>query len=233
MLARDIMTKSVVTISPAASLVDAGRLMLDQRISGIPVVNAEGALEGVLSEGDLLRRCEMGTEKSRTKWQAFLCGPSRAAKDYVRSHGRRVDELMTRDVVTVGEDTPLDDVVQLMETRRVRRVPVVKDNKVVGIITRADLLRTLVRELGMHVQPAPGDAALRDQILAEIRSHDWGARNDVTVLVTDGVVYLEGIYFDEREHTAIVVAAENAAGTREVKDHLAYFDVNAGMAIGM
>ena len=133
MEARQVMTSPILTISPGASLRQAIEMMLERRVSGLPVVNEIGQLVGMISEGDLLHRSELGTEKHRSKWLDFLVGPGRSASDYVQSHSRRVADVMTTDIVTVRETTPLEDVVRLMEKRRIKRVPVVRDG---GILAR-------------------------------------------------------------------------------------------------
>src|SRR5712691_4551257 len=141
------MTRDVVTVRGNASIAAAIRLMLDNRVSGLPVFGDDDKVVGILTEGDLLRRSETGTERHRPRWLEFLMGPGRIAGDYVRTHGRKVEEIMTRDLVSVTGDTPLDDVVQLMEHRRIKRVVVLEDDVLVGIVSRADLLRALERAL--------------------------------------------------------------------------------------
>jgi CBS-domain-containing membrane protein len=232
MKAVDIMTRAVVTVAPNASIVDAMRLMLGQRISGLPVTDASGQLVGLLTEGDLLRRAETGTEKSRPRWLQFLRGPARQAQDYVQTHGRKVEEIMTRDVLTVTEGAPLEEAVELMEKRHVKRLPVIADGRLVGVVSRADLLRALVQELGKITPATPSDAALREQVVIELRGQAWSGRSHVTVVATEGIVYLEGSVFDERERNAIRVVAENVTGVKEVRDHLDYFDPHVGLMYG-
>jgi len=137
------MTRHVVTIAPNASILEALRLMLEHKISGLPVVNGEGNLAGIVTEGDFLRRAETGTERKRSRWFEFLVGPGALAADYVRSHARRVDEVMTTDIHTITEDAPLDDVVALMEKHRIKRLPVMRGGELVGILSRANLLHAL------------------------------------------------------------------------------------------
>ncbi len=232
MFASDVMTKTVITIRPNTSVLDAIRLMLGQRISGLPVVNAAGELVGMLTEGDLLRRVETGTERTRPRWLDFLRDPGSKAADYVRSHGRKVDELMTGDVASVREDTPLEEVVALMESRRVKRVAVVRDNRLIGIVSRADLLRALVETVATP-PAATTDDAIRDQIIAELQRQSWGGRGQITVVVTEGVAYLEGIVYDLRERDAIRVAAENVPGVVSVRDNLDFFEANLALSYGV
>ncbi len=229
MKASDIMTRAVVTVPANASIVDALRLMLGQRVSGLPVVDDSGELVGILTEGDLLRRAETGTEKNRPRWLQFLRGAPRQAQDYVRTHGRKVEEIMTREALSVAETASLDEVVELMEAKHVKRLLVMKDDRLVGVVSRADLLRVLVQELEKTSPATTSDPALRDQVIAELRRQTWSVRSRVTVLVTDAVVYLEGIVYDKRERDAIQVVAENVPGVKEVRDHLEYFDPAAGL----
>src|SRR4051812_37962569 len=139
MKASDVMTRRVISVTPDRTVSQLAQLMQEHRISGMPVINAGGALVGMVSEGDCLRRIETGTEKKRSGWRAFLASPETLANEYVRSHGRKVSEIMTHDPITVGEDTDLEEVIHLMETRQIKRVPVVKGGAVVGIISRANL----------------------------------------------------------------------------------------------
>lgn len=230
MKAAEVMTRAVVTVPPTASLADAIRLMLEQRVSGLPVVDDGGYLLGLLTDGDLLRRVETGTERRRSAWLDLLFGPAQSAEDYVRSHGRRVEELVTREVSTVSEDTRLEDILELMEKRRIRRVPVVRDGRLVGMVSRPDLLQLLAKALEPKEHKAPSDAALRKAILAELRRYSWGRTAALSVIVADGIAYLKVIVSDDRERDAVRVAAENVGGVRGVRDHLEYWDPNTVMA---
>jgi len=233
MNAADIMTRSVITISPEATLADAVRLMLDQRISGLPVIDSAGRLVGMLTEGDLLRRVEIGTERRRSRWLEFLRGPGQEAEDYVHTHGRKVHELMTSGAASVGENTSLADVVATMESKRVRRVPVESQGRFVGLISRSDLLRVLATKLAENAPAPAGDDAIREQVIAALNEQKYGGQARVSVVVTDGVVYLKGFVYDPRERDAIRVAAENVPGVREVRDQIEYFDGSMGMAVGL
>ncbi len=225
----DVMTRSVVTVQPNTAILDAIRLMLSQRISGLPVVDAAGVLVGMVTEGDLLRRVETGTEIRRPGWLDFLRGPALQADDFVRTHGRRVEAVMTRDVRGVQEDTPLDEVVELMERRHFKRLPVVRDGKVVGVVSRSDLLRVLADRLSKVPAATAGDAELRASIEAELRRHNWAAGGQVTIVVTDGVVFLEGIVFDEQEAKAIEVVAETIPGVTAVHNHIDFLPETAAL----
>jgi CBS-domain-containing membrane protein len=229
MQAADVMTRAVITIQPNSSVISAIRLMLSQRISGLPVVTAGGKLVGMLTEGDLLRRAELGTGRTRPQWLDFIRGPGERAAEYVREHGRTVEEIMTADVVTVGEATPLDDVVTLMEKKHIKRVPVVTDEHLIGVVSRADLLNALNKALSQELIAPSSDEALQARVLGELNKQKWVARGQVTVTVADRVAALDGIIYDVRERDALRVAVENTPGVKSVQDHLHYIDPQEGL----
>ena len=231
MKAEDVMTRDVISIDPDSTVLQAARLMLQHHISGLPVIDKDGKLVGVLSEGDFLRRRETKTERRRSRWLEFLMGPGRIASEYSHSHGSKVSEVMTADVQTVDEVTPLEDIVELMERRRIKRVPVLCGGLVVGIITRSNLMHAMV-SLARAAQPAAGDdAAIRERLLAEMQKEQWAPAATVNVVVHDGVVELWGAIVDERQRTALKVAAENVPGVKGVKDHLVWIEPTSGLTI--
>jgi CBS domain-containing protein len=230
MKAADIMTRRVVSVGTEASVLEAIRLMLQHKISGLPVVDGEGLIVGIVTEGDFLRRAETGTERKRSRWLEFLMGPGRLAADYVHTHGRKVCEVMTPNPVTIDEDTPLAEVVRILEERRIKRVPVVRGRRVVGIISRANLLHALASVAHEMTAGAHSDAAIRDEVLAELEKQAWAPRNFVNPVVRNGVVELWGSIFDERERQAVRVVVENAAGVKAVKDHLVWIEPMSGMS---
>ena len=231
MKAKDIMTSPVVSVEPDASVLQAVRIMLQRRMSGLPVVDREGRLIGIVTEGDFLRRAETGTQRRRARWLEFLLGPGRLADEYTQSHGRKVAEIMTRDPQTVTEDTPLEDVVRLMEKKQIKRVPVVRGQHVVGIVSRANLLHALAA-VSREAKPAEqSDEAIRAALLAELSRQPWAPVALVNPVVRNGVVELWGTITDERERPALVVAAENVPGVKAVRDHLAWVDATSGMVI--
>ena len=144
MKAADIMVKDVITVGPEALILDVATLMLERRISGVPVVDEAGRLVGVLSEGDLIRRPEIETDKIRRGWLGLFVSIEEKARDFVKSHARLAREVMTQPAISVAPETPLAEVVHLMERKRIKRLPVVAQGKLVGIVTRTDLLRALV-----------------------------------------------------------------------------------------
>jgi len=228
MEARQVMTSPTITISPAATLRQAIELMLEKRISGLPVVDEIGQLVGLISEGDLLHRSEIGTEKHRSKWLDFLLGPGRSASDYVQSHSRRVTDVMTNDVVTVEETAQLEDVVRLMEKRHIKRVPVVRDGGVAGMITRSDLLRAFLKAAAAREKTPGTDEEIAAQIHASIDKQDWAPEGSIHVRVIEGHVTLSGTIFDERERDAIRMCAENASGVISVTDDLIWIEPTSG-----
>ena len=231
MKAKDVMTSPVVSIELDASIWQAVRIMLQRHISGLPVIDQKGALVGIVTEGDFLRRAETGTQRRRPRWLEYLIGPGRLADEYTRSHGRKVSEIMTADPLTITEDTPLDEIVRLMEKRQIKRLPVVREQHVVGIVSRANLVHALA-SVARDIRPTlPSDQAIRDRILAELASQSWAPIALVDVHVRDGVVELWGMITDERERKAIVVAAENAPGVKAVNDHLAWVDAISAMVL--
>jgi CBS-domain-containing membrane protein len=231
MNASEVMTRKVISVLLDAPIGDAIRLMLDHRISGLPVVNSDSKVIGILTEGDLLRRAETGTERQRPRWLELLLGPGRLAGEYVRTHGRRVGEIMTEAVVSVAEDTPLVEIVRLMEGHRVKRLPVLRGDALVGIVTRADLVRTLAQLIAKEPTPASDDDEIRECVLAELAKTAWAPRAGVTVVVTDGIVELDGAITNEKEREALRVAAENVRGVKGVRDRLVWVEPVSGTVI--
>jgi CBS-domain-containing membrane protein len=231
MKANDVMTLGAATIRSDASVTEAARLMLEHHISGLPVVDFRGNLVGIVTEGDFLRRAETGTTQRRPRWLELLLGPGQLADEYVRSHGRKVEEVMTREVVTVAEDTPVDEIVRLMEQRRIKRVPVVHDHKIIGIVSRANLLRSLAHLVDEVPPPNVKDRAIRKQILTELQDQAWAHSASINVVVRNGNVELWGTIRDERQRQALHVAVENVTGTKLVRDFLVLTEPISEMAL--
>lgn len=180
MLASEIMVSPVKSIGPEATIAEAVELMLSSHISGLPVVDADGRLVGLISEADFLHRAELGTTKRKPRWIEFLLGPGETAESYVMSHARKVGELMTRDLITVDASASLNEVVDLMERRRIKRVPVMSGGQLVGIISRSDLVRALATTLAPKKAAAAGevsDEAILDKLMAELKTRDSPRRN--------------------------------------------------------
>ncbi len=231
MNAADVMTRRVISVSPASPIEDAVKLMLDRGISGLLVVDTAGHLAGVVTEGDLLRRTELGTGRQRPWWLKLLVSPGRQAEDFTRAHGRKVSDVMTTDVVSVDADAPLGDIVELMEKHRIKRVPVVQQERVVGVVSRADLLRALA-VTARQAQPTPSDdRAVRNKLLDALEKESWAPLATLNVTVADGVVDVWGTISDEQERRAITVIAENTPGVKRVNDHLVYVEPYSGTVI--
>jgi CBS domain-containing protein len=229
MKAKDVMTSPVISVEPDATMWQAVRIMLQRRISGLPVIGKDGRLLGMVSEGDFLRRAETGTQQRRPHWLEFLLGPGRLADEYTRSHGRKIEDIMTSDPVTVTEDTSLDEVVHTMEKRRIKRLPVVRNNEVVGIVTRANLVHALAGVARELMPTTVSDEAIRERLLTELAKEAWAPVGLIDVVVRDGVVDLWGTITEARQRPALIAAAENAPGVKAVHDHLGYVDVMSGM----
>lgn len=231
MQAKDVMSRNLVTIAADATVLQAARLMLQHHISGLPVVDASGNLVGILSEGDFLRRRETGTQRRRSRWLEFLMGPGKIASEYTHSHGMRVSEVMTENVRTISEDTELEEIVELMERHRIKRVPVVRDGKLTGIVTRSNLMHAMVSMARTAPDKPQSDADIRDRLLAELKKQEWAPLAMTNVVVNNGVVELWGAIVDERQRAALKVAAENIAGVKAVKDHLVWIEPTSGVIV--
>lgn len=230
MRAHQIMTRKVITVKADTSIRDAADLMLQQHISGLPVVDEAGSLIGIVSEGDFIRRSEIGTQTPRIRWLDFLMGPGKSAVDFVHEYGRKVGEVMTRDdLFTATEDMPLEELVRLMERQDVKRLPVVRGGKLVGIVTRSDLLRAVASLSRDIPDPTADDDHIRSRVISSIEKNEWQPVQ-LGVTVRDGIVHLSGMITDERFRQATIVAAENVSGVKLVHDHLYLFDAMSGVS---
>jgi CBS domain-containing protein len=220
MNAADIMTPDVITVGPDTPLDQIVTLMLDGRISGIPVVD-EDAVIGIVTEGDLLRRVELGSEPRRSHLLELVSRATPLAAEYVRSHGRKASEVMTESVITVDDTTPIAEIARILETRRIKRVPVLRDGKLVGIVSRANLLRALATRLQATAPSQVDDQRIRTALLTELRAHKWGAMvAQLDVTVETGGVELWGVVHSQEQKMAVRVLAENMPGVTRVEDHL-------------
>jgi CBS domain-containing protein len=232
MKASDVMTAKVLTVKPTTSVVEAVRVMIENRISGLPVTDDKGDLVGIVTEGDFLRRAETSTEKRRPRWLEFLMGPGRLAEDYVHTHARTVADVMTDKPYAVAEGLPLQDVVTLMETHGIKRVPVTREKKVVGIVSRANLLHALATVARTAPGPTTEDSVIREKLMNELEKQKWAPLGLLNIVVQGGVVDLWGSITDERQREAIIVAAQNTDGVKEVRDHLYWVEPMSGVALG-
>ena len=226
MRAMDVMTTNVISVTPDTSVQTLAALLSERGISGVPVIDSADRLVGIVSEGDLLHRSETGTarrtERRRFRWLDTVASDQELARDYVKSHGRIVSDIMSREVIAVTEKTDLAEIADLLETKRIKRVPVVRDGKLVGIVSRENLVRALATVKGVaSASLDAGDHTIRQKLLAELQAQEWAGPWAADIVVRDGVVHL---WFPEDhsevERRAVHVAAENIVGVRAVEEHV-------------
>lgn len=228
MKAREVMNADVIAIRPDARVLDAARLMVDRNVSGVLVMDG-GTLVGVITEGDLLRRNEVGTTKRRSRWVELLIGSGALAEDYVKASGRRVDEVMTPEVFTVADSTEIDAVVQIMESNGIKRVPVTFGKAVIGMITRKDLVRAFISAATRTETPLDDDG-IWQRLYNGLKDEHW-APGGVHISVKDGVVTLKGAVLDERQISAVAVMAENIPGVTRVNNELVWIEPISGLGV--
>jgi CBS domain-containing protein len=230
MQVKDTMTSAVIGVPESATLWEALQTLLGSKVSALVVFDAGGAPVGILSEGDLLRRAELGTQKQRPAWLDFLIGGGRAAVDYAHSHGRRVGEIMSRGIFSIGEEAELSEAVDLMLKHKIKRLVVMREGKAVGILSRSDLLKALMAAL-----PDPNakrsDAEIQAAIEAEVDRQQWAPRGSISISVAGGIVTYEGAISDDRLRDGLHVLAENISGVKRVRDRLAWIEPNSGMIV--
>src|SRR5271167_4727092 len=230
MRVRDVMTYGVIGVPESTRLAEAVETMLRSRVSALFVFDADHAVIGVLSEGDLLRRSELGSERKRPHWLELLLGSGRLAEAYAHEHGRKVGEVMTRNVETIAEDAELSQAVDQMIHRRIKRLPVLRGEAVVGVISRSDLLKGLLAAAPGVNAPHP-DAEIKAAIQAELDKLGWAPRASVRVEVANGVVTFDGAITDERVRSGLKVIAENTPGVAAVHDHMCWIEPNSGFYV--
>jgi CBS domain-containing protein len=219
MNAADVMTPDVICAAPDTPLPELIRLMLDHQISALPIVE-DRRVVGIVSEGDLLRRAETDAAPRPSRWLELVTSTDRLAADYTRSHGRKAGEIMTTDVVTVADTTPIAEVAHLLESRRIKRVPVTRDGKLIGIVSRRNVLQALATTLSAP-SPTADDRAIRDALYTALQDQPWSVSpGSINAVVTDATVHLWGVTPDDTVRQAIVVVAENVPGVRAVEDHM-------------
>jgi len=222
MRASDIMVRDVVTVRPDTQVADAVKLLGEHDVSALPVVDGHGHLIGIISESDLIHRVEIGTEKHHPWWLEAVSGAAALAEDFAKSHGKTVDEVMTTEVVSAAEDMPLSEVAALLERKRIKRVPIVRHGKLVGVISRSNLVQAVASVIEHnHGEDAHhGDVEIRRELLTRMEQQAWtdfGSRN---VIVSDGVVHLWGLVSSEAEHKALLALAEGVPGVARVSDEM-------------
>lgn len=229
MKASDVMTPRVVTIHGNASVEEGARLMLQEGVTGLPVVDHEDVLVGIVTEGDFLRRSPGAEGASRPGWLEMMINPAVLSLDYAGSHARRVSEVMSRGVITVSEDTALEVAATTMERHGVRRLVVMRGKAVMGIINRSNLLQALAKPILSATFSQESDRAIREEIVAEFGSLAWMPSASVNPMVWEGVVYLHGTVRHERERAALKFIARSVTGVASVEDHLVQIEPYFGM----
>ena len=220
MHAIDVMVRDVVTVRPDTEVAGAVKLLAEHDVSALPVVDGEGNLLGILSEADLIHRAEIGTEKHRPWWLEAVTGASTLAEEFAKSHGKKVGEVMTSRAISVSKDTPLSEIATLFERKRIKRVPVVKDGKLIGIVSRANLIQALATVVGRMDQHDETDRQIRLDLLSRLQQQKWtdfGSRN---ITVSNRVVHLWGLVGSEAEHKALLALAEGVPGVSRVSDEM-------------
>jgi CBS domain-containing protein len=221
MQARDVMTTEVITVDEKTPIGAVARLLAKRGISAVPVVDAARRVIGMVSEGDLLHRAETGTERRRSWWLDILAASDELARDYIKSHAKTVGEVMSRGVISVTEETPVADIAILLETRGIKRVPVLRDGRLAGIVSRANLIQALAMTLTETPAGAGADdAAIRARLVAELKRQPWAEVAPANVTVRNGVVHLWNSYVSDDEKRGLLVAARNIPGVRRVEDHM-------------
>jgi CBS-domain-containing membrane protein len=220
MKARDVMVSPVITVKASSQVRDVAQILLKHHISALPVVDDAGKVVGIVSEGDLMRRSELGTERQRSWWLAALFSNEQMlAAEYVKAHARKVADIMTKTVVTASPDTSLNEIATLLEKHAIKRVPIVHNGQLVGIVSRANLIQALAADRRELDIPIP-DGKLRDKLLAHLKAQPWVHTSLLNVTVNDGVVDLWGVTQSDVEKQALRVAAETMPGVRAVKDNV-------------
>jgi CBS domain-containing protein len=215
------MYSPAVTATPDASILEVVQLMLDNRISAVPIVDSDGLLVGLVSEGDLLRRVEIGTQQHRSWWLTAFRGAVSLAEDFIKSQSMKVSEVMTKEVITAREDTPLWEIAEILEKKKFKRVPVVRDGRVVGIVSRANLLQALTTQREMTADaPSTDDREIREALVEVLRGEPWSNMSHLNVVVLDGVVHFWGLVTSDAQREALKVAAGGVPGVRDIMDHM-------------
>ncbi len=230
LIAKDVMTSPVIAVGPDSTVDEVADILLSHEISAVPVID-RGGLLGIVSEGDLIRRAEIGTApQGQSWWLRFFSNNASQAEGYVKSHSAHVTDVMTKQVATVVESTPVVDIATLLEHNRIKRVPVMRDGQVVGIVSRANLVRALLVARKRSRVPAwHDDDSIRRKILDAWRSESWPLTGSPDVTVANGVVTFWGTYLSEQERKASLILAENTAGVRAVDDRRMPLDISYGV----
>jgi CBS domain-containing protein len=219
MKARDVMTLAVFTVKPSMSVKDVACLFMERRISAVPVVDDQGKIVGIVSEGDLMHRSEISTQRRHPWWLVLMAGDEGLAAEYIKAHAKRVADVMTRKVITAGPDTPLQEIAEILEKYGIKRLPIVRDGRLVGIVSRANLVQAIATS-GSKLDVPLCDTTIREKLLTHLNKQNWAHTALLNVTVNGGVVDLWGFIESDTERKAIRVAAEATPGVRAVNDHM-------------
>jgi CBS domain-containing protein len=220
MKARDVMTLAVFTVKPTTSVKDVARLFVEQRISAAPVVDDQRKIVGIVSEGDLVHRTEISTERRHPWWLDLVVRDEVIdAKEYIKAHAKRVADVMTKKVITAEPDTPLQEIAETLEKYGIKRLPILCDGRLVGIVSRANLVQAIATG-GSKLDTALSDTSIREKLLTELNKQNWAHTALLNATVNGGVVDLWGFIESDTERKAIRVAAEATPGVRAVNDHM-------------
>jgi len=219
MKARDVMTLAVFTVKPSMSVKDVACLFMERRISAVPVVDDQGKIVGIVSEGDLMHRSEISTQRRHPWWLVLMAGDEGLAAEYIKAHAKRVADVMTRKVITAGPDTPLQEIAEILEKYGIKRLPIVRDGRLVGIVSRANLVQAIATS-GSKLDVPLSDTTIREKLLTHLNKQNWAHTALLNVTVNGGVVDLWGFIESDTERKAIRVAAEATPGVRTVNDHM-------------
>jgi len=220
MIAADVMVRNVVSVKPDDSVGDVVDLLLEHDISAVPVVDDDKNVIGILSEADLIHRQETETERAHHWWVEAVLPASRLANEFTKAHGQRVDEVMSADVITAAEDTPLGEIATLLERHRIKRVPIVRDGKLVGIVSRSNLIQALASTMPHPDGPTASDRQIRLDLLDRLAHQKWTNFGETNVIVKDGVVHLWGLVYTPAERKALVTLAEEVPGVVNISDEM-------------
>ena len=227
----DVMTRQVVSVAPDSTVEAAAKTMLERGMSGLFVVDEKGELAGIVTEGDLLRRHELGTQRNRPWWLRMLVSPGRQAADFTHTHGHKVRDVMSGDVIAVPSSAPLDDAVETMEKHRIKRLAVTENGRMVGVVSRSDILRALIAKARSAPSADSDDRTIRQAIMDDLYKQSWAPIVSLNVTVANGIVDVWGTIVEDRERRAIMVVAENTPGVKQVKDHLVFIEPYSGTVI--
>lgn len=223
MKAKDLMTRKVHSVKLATPVRNIVDLMVTMEISALPVVDRDSQVLGIVTEGDLLRRVESGTEKRRPWWSRLIDDPRDTARDFVKSRGARARDVMTSPVISVAPDTPAAEIADLMEKWHIKRVPVVRAGKLVGIVSRRDLMRAVRNSAASGAKVRMSDGVLRERLRKQLESADWVDASLVNFVVDKGRVEIFGVVPSAEQRDAIRVMAEGLKGVQSVKDRLSVY----------